>query len=94
MATSNLLGLVVSELHGLRTVCLLETVTSGWCTKTVQYLKRINYLRFCGPFDILQACVKRDLSTEPACPVPRTLNKQNAARVKPTSVSSIHITQG
>ena len=78
MATYLLLGLIVSELRGLRTVCLLETVTTGWCTKTVQYLVKINYNRFCDPFEIFQAGVKRDLSAEPACPIPRTLNEQKA----------------
>ena len=85
---------MVSELHGLRKVCLLMAVVPGWVTKTVQYSLEIDHIRFCDPLEILQAKVKRVLSAGPACPVLRTLNKQSAARLKPTSVTFTYLTYG
>ena len=78
-----------SELHGLRMVCILKAVTFGWVTKTAPYSLKIDYNRFCDPFEILQAKTKRVFSVRAACPVPRTSNKQSAARVKPTIVTSM-----
>ena len=85
---------MVSGLHGLRMICSLEAVRPGWVTKTNPYSLKINHLRFCDPFEILQAKVKRVFSTGPACPFLRNLNKQSAARVEPTSVTSMYLTEG
>ena len=82
---------MVSKLHGLRMVCLLKAVTPGWLMKTVPYAWATDHLHFCDLFEILQAKVKRAFAAGPACPVVRTLNKQSAARVEPTSVTSMHL---
>ena len=92
MPTYILLGSIVSELHGLRMTFLLKAVTPKWVTKTVPFSLEINYIRFCDPFEILQAKFKFVFSAGPGCPVPSTLSKQSAARGKPVSVISIYLT--
>ena len=92
MPTYTLLRLMASKLHGLRLDCLFKAVTLGWVAKTVPCSLENDYIRFCDPFEILQAKFKRVSSTETACLVPRTLNKQSAPRVKPTNVISMYLT--
>ena len=58
------------------------------------HIRKIDYNRFCDPFEILQAKVKRVFSAGPACRIPRILKKQSAARVEPTNVTSMYLTEG
>ena len=41
-------GLMVSELHDMRIVCLLKAVNPAWVTNTVRFMLVINYIRYSG----------------------------------------------
>ena len=71
-------ALVIFRLNILR--CQLQIIQQWLCT-TVPFLLVIDYIRYTGSFDILQAKVKCHLSVGPARPVPRALNKRLASRV-------------
>ena len=83
---------MVFELHDMRIVCLLKAATPAWVTNTVSFLLAIDYIHFSGPFEVLQAKVKCNLSVGPARPVPRALNKHYSARGGPINVSFMYIT--
>ena len=91
MPSHIILGSMVFELHDMRIVCLLKAVTPAWVTNTVPFLLPIDYIRYSGPFEVLQVKVKCLLSVGPARPVPRALNKHYSARGGPTHVSSMYI---
>ena len=76
----------------MRMVCLLMAVTTAWVTNTVQFLLVIDYTRYSGSFEILQAIVKCHLSVRPAHSVPRTFNKHYSARNGSISVSFMYVT--
>ena len=85
---------MVFALHDLRMVCLLRAVTPSWVTKTVPFLLVIDYTRYSGSFEILQAKVQCHLSVGPARPVARALNKHFSTRGGPSNVSFMYIIQG
>ena len=66
----------------------------GYVTNTVPYSLEIDYSRSCDSFELLQALIKSLFPARFAGPVPRTLKKQSAARVKLTSATSMYFTQG
>ena len=86
------LGSMVFELHDVRIVCLLKAVTPAWVTNTVPFSLPIDYIRYSGSFEVLQAKVKGLLSVGPARPVPRALNKHYSARGVSINVSFMYIT--
>ena len=86
------LASVVFELHDMRIVCLLKAATPAWVTNTVSFLLPIDYIRYSGSFEILQAKVKCLLSVGSARPVPRALNKHYSARGGSINVSFMYIT--
>ena len=49
---------MIAELNDLRMVCLLDAVTPGWFTNTVSFRLVIDYNRYCGSFEVLQAKAK------------------------------------
>ena len=53
-----ILGSMVPELHAVRMVCLLKAVTPAWVTNTVSFSLVIEYIRYHGSFEALQANVK------------------------------------
>ena len=71
------------ELHAMRMICLLRAITPAWVLNTIPFTKAINYIRYSGSFDILQAKVKRLLSVGTVRPVPCALNKHYSARGGP-----------
>ena len=73
-------------------VCLLKAVTPAWVTNTISFTEAINYVRYSGSFEILQAKVKFHSSVELARPVPRALNKHYSARGGSINVSFMYIT--
>ena len=81
---------MIPEVHGMRIVCLLEVITA-WNTNTVPFTLVIDYTRYCGSFEVLQAKVKCHLLVGPARPVPRALNKHFPARGGPINVSFMYI---
>ena len=83
---------MVFELHDVRIVCLFKAVTPAWVTNTVPFLLPIDYIRYSGSFEVLQAKVKCLLSVGPARPVPRALNKHYSARGGPINVSFMYTT--
>ena len=83
---------MVFELHDMRIVCLLKTVTPAWVIYTVSFTLVINYIHHSGSFEILQAKIKCHLSVGPARPVPRALNKHYSARGRPIDVSFMYFT--
>ena len=83
---------MVFQLHDMRIVCLLKAVTPAWVASTVPFLLSIDYIRYSGPFEVLQAKVKCHLSVGPARPVPRALNKHYSARGVSIDVSFMYIT--
>ena len=83
---------MVFELHDMRIVCLLKAVTPAWVTNTVPFLIPIDYIRYSGSFEVLQAKVKCLLSVGPARPVPRALNKHYSARGRLDNVSFMYNT--
>ena len=83
---------MVPELHDMRIICLLKTVTPAWVTSTVSFLLVIDYIHHSGSSDVLQAKVKCHLSVGLARPVPRALNKHYSARGGPINVSFMYIT--
>ena len=76
----------------MRIVCLLKAVTPAWVMNTDPFTIAINYIRYSGSFDILQAKVKCHLSVGSARPVPRALNKHYSARGGSINVSFMYIT--
>ena len=82
---------MIPELHAMRMVCSLKAVTTAWVTITVP-LFVIDYNRYNGSFEVLQAKVKRHISVGPARPAPRALNKHYSARGGPINVSFMYIT--
>ena len=89
-----ILGSTVPELHDVRIVCLLKAVTPAWVMNTDPFTIAINYIRYSGSFDILQAKVKCHLSVGPVRPIPRALNKHCSARGGSINVSFMYITYG
>ena len=89
-----ILGSTVPELHDVRIVCLLKAVTPAWVMNTDPFTIAINYIRYSGSFDILQAKVKCHLSLGPVRPIPRALNKHYSARGGSINVSFMYITYG
>ena len=85
---------MVPELHALRIVCLLKAVTLAWVFYTIPFLLVIDYIRYHGSFEVLQAMVKCPLSVGPTSPVPPTLNKHYSVRGGPIHVPFMYITQG
>ena len=79
-----ILGTMVPELHAMQIVCLLKAVTASWVTNTDSFTLLIDYPRYCGSFEALQAKVKLR-------PVPRVLNKHYFARGGPIDVSFMYI---
>ena len=75
---------MVFELHDMRIVCLLKAVTPAWVANTVPFLLSIDYIRYSGPFEVLQAKVKCHLSVR--------LNKHYSARGVSIDVSFMYIT--
>ena len=80
MPSYMVLGSLVPELQHMRMVCLLQAVTPAWVTNTVSLTIVVDYVRYRGSFEVLQAMVKCLLSVGPAHLVPRTLNKHYFAR--------------
>ena len=78
----------------MRIICLLEAVIPAWVINTVPFLLAIDYIRYSGSFDIIQAKIKCLLSVGPARPVPRALNKHYATRCEPINVSFMYFTKG
>ena len=62
---------MVPELH-VRMVCLLKAVTSHGLQIWVFFKLVIDYIRYCGSFEVLQAIVKCRLLVGSARPVPRS----------------------
>ena len=60
------LGSMVPELHDMRIVRSLKTVTPACVTKLVLFLLQIDCIRYHGSFEPLQVEVKFHLSVEPA----------------------------
>ena len=58
MPSYAVLGSMVPELHAMRIVSLLKTVTPAWITNTVPFLLVIDYTCYSGSFEVLQAKVK------------------------------------
>ena len=81
---------MVSELHDMHIVCLLRAVTPAWVINTVSFLLVIDYNRYSGLFEVLQAKFKCHLSVGPARPVRRALNKHYSARGGPINVSFMY----
>ena len=82
---------MVPELHAMRIVCLLKAVTPAWVTNTFPFLLVIDYIRYHGSFEVLQAKVRCHLLVGPVRPVPRALNKHYSARGGPINVSFMYI---
>ena len=61
------LGLMVSGLHDMRSVCLLRAVTPMWVTNATLFTLAIDYVRYFGSLNTLQAKVKCLFSTGPSC---------------------------
>ena len=74
---------MVPELHAMRIVCLFKALTPAWVTKTTSFTIAIDYTRYSGSFEILQAKVKCLLSVWP-------LNKHYSARGGPINVSFMY----
>ena len=51
------LGSKVPELHDMRIVCLLKAATPAWVTNTAPFTIAVNYIRYPGSFEVLQAKV-------------------------------------
>ena len=83
---------MVPRLQDMRPVCLLKAITPAWVTYTVSFTSAIDYTRYCGSFEVLQANVKCLLSVGPTCPVPRNSNKNYSTRGGPIIVSFMYIT--
>ena len=60
---------MVPELHAMRMVCLLKAVTPTRVSNTASFLFVIDYIRYHGSFEVLQAKVKCHLSVAPASSV-------------------------
>ena len=75
----------------MRMICLLKAATPAWVATTVPFLLSIDYIRYSGSFEVLQAKVKCLLSVGPARPVPRALNKHYSARGGPINISFMYI---
>ena len=69
MLTHVLLGLMVSESHGLRMLCLLKADTLKWVTYTVPFLAKINYIHSYGLFEFLQSGPERVFHAGPTSPL-------------------------
>ena len=82
---------MVFELHAMRIVCLLKAVAPAWVINAVPFLIAIDYIRYSGSFEVLQAKVKSLLSVGPARLVPRALNKHYSARGGPIDVSFMYV---
>ena len=80
------------ELHAMRIVCLLKAVTPAWFTNTIPFLLVIDYIRYHGSFEVLQAKIRCHLSVGSARRVPRALNKHYSARGEPTDLSFLYST--
>ena len=80
------------SLQDMRIVCLLKAATPAWVTNTVPVLLSIDYIRYSGPFKVLQGNVKCHLSVGPARPVPSALNEHYSARGVSINVSFMCIT--
>ena len=61
---------------------------------TVPFSLAIDFIRYSGSFEVLQAKVNCLLSVVPARPVPRAFNKHYSARGEPTNVSFMYTPQG
>ena len=85
-------GVMVTELHNMRTVYLLRAITAAWVTNTVSFTLVNDYTLYSGSFEILQAQVKCPFSVGPARPLRRALNKDYSARGGPSNVSFMYVT--
>ena len=82
------------NLHAMRMVCLFKAVTAAWVTNTVSFVLVIDYIRYYGSLEVLQAKVKCHISVRPARPAPCALNKHYSTRGGPIKVSFLYITSG
>ena len=78
-------GSIGPELHAMRMICLLRAATPAWVINTTPFLIAINYIRYSGSFDILQAKVKRLLSVGPV------RLKQTSLRARWTNLCIFHV---
>ena len=92
MQSYTVLGSMVPELHAMPIACLLKAVTHAWVTNTDSFTSVIDYLRYCGSFEVLQAEVNCHLSVGPARLVLCVLNKHYSAHGGPINVSFMYIT--
>ena len=83
---------MVHELHAMRIVFLLKSITPAWVTNTILFSLVIDCIHHHGSFEVLQAKVKCPLSVGPARSAPRALNKYYSARGGPINVYFMYIT--
>ena len=92
MPSNIVLWSIGPKLHAMRMICLLMAATPAWVINTIPFTISINYFRYSGSFDILQAKVKRLLSVGPVRPGPCALDKHYSARGGPIYKSFMYFT--